>query len=339
MCCPRSDAQRTRTLDRNPEHMKRDGSCSGSGRLRPEHADGGVNAVSDEDVARLWLSRNSDVEVIGVAVPGEQGTTTTSVSVATSAGPLRLKLFTASGLVEALPDIAHREAAAMVAASRVLGHRVPEVVSVADADRAAGLPTGVLMTELTGRPSFAQIDIHQAVDVMAELHDVATSDGLPGMYRAWADLDVIPSPTWLSDQDAWRAVVGLIERGPVDYQPCLIHRDFQPANILWHGGQLSGVIDWTFGCLGPAAADIAHLSMNVALLQDESTPEQVLARYRSQRPDHQHDGWWDAVEALAVVQNPDGVAAGLRLSGVSISVNDVRSACAARITYIAVHLT
>ncbi len=56
----------------------------------------------------------------------------------------------------------------------------------------------------------------------------------------------------------------------------VIHRDFHPDNVLWSDGRISGVVDWANACLGPAAVDVAHFRVNLAVLHGPATADAVL---------------------------------------------------------------
>jgi aminoglycoside phosphotransferase (APT) family kinase protein len=64
-----------------------------------------------------------------------------------------------------------------------------------------------------------------------------------------------------------------------DYAPVLCHRDFHPGNVLWRDGRLSGVVDWTHSCVGPAAADVAHCRVNLAVLFGQDVADEFARRY------------------------------------------------------------
>jgi aminoglycoside phosphotransferase (APT) family kinase protein len=42
-----------------------------------------------------------------------------------------------------------------------------------------------------------------------------------------------------------------------------IHRDYHHGNTLWRGERLTGIVDWTTGCLGPPGIDVAHERLNL----------------------------------------------------------------------------
>jgi hypothetical protein len=75
--------------------------------------------------------------------------------------------------------------------------------------------------------------------------------------------------------------------------------------------------------------------MNIALINGAHAADHVLAHYRILRPDHVHDRWSDAVEVLAVTQNPDGVVEGMRLARTTVTIPQIYELCEARAAAIA----
>ena len=50
------------------------------------------------------------------------------------------------------------------------------------------------------------------------------------------------------------------------YEPTFLHRDFQPGNVLWQDGGVTGVVDWVETSTGPSDLDVAHCASNLATL-------------------------------------------------------------------------
>ena len=216
-------------------------------------------------VASAWLDRWADITVRAIAPSQTGGTTSSTIRVITDTGVLRLKLFDDPGLVAAMPDVAAGEAHAMGCARNVLDSLVPQVVTVAPVG-VEGLPPGVLMTELPGEPRTDASSIGPAVTALARLHESIPDERLPDLYPPWADLDHATVPSWATRPDCWHDLLRLISDGPQAEPNVFIHRDAQPANLLWVDDALTGIVDWTFACRGPASADLAHLRVNVVLV-------------------------------------------------------------------------
>ena len=95
---------------------------------------------------------------------------------------------------------------------------------------------------------------------------VPVCEAVPGFHHLSVLDDLTDPPPWTRRPDVWRRAFE-IARGPVPgYSPVLCHRDFHPGNVLWHAGRVTGVVDWTNTCRGPAACDVAHCRNNLALL-------------------------------------------------------------------------
>ena len=77
------------------------------------------------------------------------------------------------------------------------------------------------------------------------------------------------SPAWAIDPSAVAAGHrSLRRRATSESAPGLVHRDFHPGNVLWHGDPITGVIDWAETSWGPPDLDVAHTITNFALLHD-----------------------------------------------------------------------
>ncbi len=279
-------------------------------------------------VASAWLDRWADITVRAIAPSQTGGSTSSTIRVITDTGVLRLKLFDDPGLVAAMPDVAAGEAHAMGCARNVLDSLVPQVVTVAPVG-VEGLPPGVLMTELPGEPRTDASSIGPAVTALARLHESIPDERLPDLYPPWADLDHATVPSWATRPDCWHDLLRLISDGPRAEPNVFIHRDAQPANLLWVDDALTGIVDWTFACRGPASADLAHLRVNVVLVDGLEPATRILDHYVGCRPDHVQDPWWDAVELLAVAASPDRVLDALALSGIRLDRQSLYRRCQA----------
>jgi len=90
------------------------------------------------------------------------------------------------------------------------------------------------------------------------------------------DLD-LARPGWWRDAGLWDRAVRQTTTARPHGPAVFIHRDFHPGNFLWSGRALTGVVDWVNACVGPAEVDVAHLRVNLAVLEDVANADRVVA--------------------------------------------------------------
>jgi Phosphotransferase enzyme family len=85
----------------------------------------------------------------------------------------------------------------------------------------------------------------------------------------------------LSGPAAGRLAAGweLLAGGPA----VLTHDDFWSGNVVWAGGVLTGVVDWSGGAVGPAGFDVGWCRLDLYLLYDERIAGIFLDAYEAAR--------------------------------------------------------
>jgi aminoglycoside phosphotransferase (APT) family kinase protein len=115
-------------------------------------------------------------------------------------------------------------------------------------------------------------------------------------YQTWGLEGELAPPRRSTQPEVWARAIA-IARAPVPaYEPVLCHRDFHPGNVLWHHGELSGIVDWTHACTGPVAADVAHCRVNLALLFGLEVADEFASRYGPVEA----LAWFDVVDVVGM---------------------------------------
>ena len=96
----------------------------------------------------------------------------------------------------------------------------------------------------------------------------------------------------------WEAAFGILRQQAPEPATCFIHRDFQHFNLLWLRGLLTGVVDWTRSCTGPADFDVGHCRLNVAVLFGADWAERLRLAYEAEAG-RAIDPWWDLYAVTA----------------------------------------
>jgi aminoglycoside phosphotransferase (APT) family kinase protein len=192
------------------------------------------------------------------------------------------------------PGVPAREAAALdLLRARALP--TPELVAV-DPDGAAAGDPAVLMTRLPGaiewRPADLEGFLRRLAALLPAIHATPPGPGV-GPYALWLPETDAPPP-WSSRPAMWERAFATFSEPPPAGAPVFLHRDFHPGNVLWAGGEVSGVVDWPNACVGVAASDVGYCRNNLAGVLGLEAADRFLALCGID----DYDPYWDIVAAL-----------------------------------------
>jgi aminoglycoside phosphotransferase (APT) family kinase protein len=238
------------------------------------------------------------------ALAGGTSSAVHAVDVELAGGPtarLVLRRFVRADWLAAEPDLAAREAAALTIAA---GSSVPtpSLVAVDPDGDGAGDPA-VLMTRLPGvvdwNPTEVETYLRGLAEALPPIHEAVVGDGpRPPDYAPYA-VAMHRAPSWAAQPDAWLRAIEVLE-GPLPTgEKSFIHRDYHPGNVLWHGGAVSGVVDWVNASVGSPWADVGHCRCNLASEVGPAAADRFLECYRvaAGRHDDYHP-YWDIVAVI-----------------------------------------
>ena len=172
----------------------------------------------------------------------------------------------------------------------------PRVLAADPTGESARVPA-LLMTRVPGRMDLTPTDprawVRQIAGMAVRIHE---SDVDAEPYR-WKARDV-QIPPWASRPADWRAAAE-VARGPAPVHDVrFTHGDYQHFNFLWRRGRLTGVVDWTGACRGPADVDVGHCRLNLAVLYSAELAADFLAAYEADAG-RRVDPYWDIRCAIA----------------------------------------
>jgi aminoglycoside phosphotransferase (APT) family kinase protein len=103
-------------------------------------------------------------------------------------------------------------------------------------------------------PRIHQFDWHR------ELSHWDTPEPLKDNVKRWRRIyQQAPEPRWIAAAE--RVEVRLLETLPDGDPIGLFHGDYQPGNVLYNDGRLSGIIDWELAGIGSQLQDLGWLMM------------------------------------------------------------------------------
>jgi aminoglycoside phosphotransferase (APT) family kinase protein len=174
-----------------------------------------------------------------------------------------------------------------------------------DADgRECGYPAH-LMTLLPGEVDTARVDedfLGELADLLADIHTVTPTREVRA-YQSWAWEAKFQVPRWAADKGLWKDAFALLRTPPPAFQPCFIHRDFQPRNVLWSDGHVTGVVDWVEASIGPAWLDVAHCSTNIAIVHGTDVADHFGAAY-TERTGREAEPYFDVMDVVGFLPPP-----------------------------------
>jgi aminoglycoside phosphotransferase (APT) family kinase protein len=233
-----------------------------------------------------------------------------------------LRCYADSHLIERHPTLIADEVKALEAAHVVLGDLVPRPIAFDQAGTLTGQPV-LLMTYLRGEPVIHDLDPVLLVEPLVQLHSAQSVVDLAPFHH-WFDPEQFQIPDWSSSPQAWSQLIDLVStpepRSPVTF----LHRDYHPGNLLWEGGQMTGIVDWAFACHGPTGVDVAHTRCNLMMVDGSEAAERFLLAYEMKDPSYEHHPWWDAAELLTWDDEFSGLMA-FNTFGAGLDVELLRS--------------
>ncbi|MCR2806954.1 phosphotransferase family protein [Paenibacillus soyae] len=203
--------------------------------------------------------------------------------------------------LQSQPDIARQEAESLRKALLAGGGRTPALLAYDETGSQSGMPA-VLMSRLEGRVVLEPADMSLWLDGLARelalLHGIEAEDHA-WTFGAYADASKLDASRWTSIPEAWKTASAIVTGHRPAFEKRFIHRDYHPCNVLWKDGEVSGVVDWVNGCIGPAGVDVGHCRVNLALLHGVRQADEFLERYRHYAEESfAYDPYWDLVTLI-----------------------------------------
>ncbi|PYI56950.1 phosphotransferase family protein [Paenibacillus flagellatus] len=271
----------------------------------------GVGAVF-RDAVPLKGGISSAVHLVGVTSPAGED-------------DYVLRRFVNREWLRVAPDLAAHEASALrAAASGTSGVPVPTLVAFDETgeDGGDGLPS-VLMTRLPGTvvlmPPADVFDdwLRGLAEALARIHTIEPY-AHRWRYFSYNDAAAMQVPGWSPQPELWERAIAYAREPMPEYVERFIHHDYHPANVLWDGVAVSGVVDWVNACVGPAGIDVGHCRINLALLHGGDAADRFLNCYTASAGNaFVYDPYWDVLSVMNLMPDAPTVYAGWTELGVS----------------------
>jgi len=179
-----------------------------------------------------------------------------------------------------------------------------------DDGRATGTPATV-MSVLPGRVVWRPSDRERWLRRLAEMLPLIHAVPVTADLSAWAPYEPIPDlvpPPWSRHPRAWERALELYAGVAPPSDRVFLHRDYHPGNVLWSGGEVSGIVDWVGGCAGPPEGDVAHCRVNLAGAAGMDAADQFLAIWQGLTGRADYHPYFDLTAVVSMVSGTADVA-------------------------------
>jgi aminoglycoside phosphotransferase (APT) family kinase protein len=159
---------------------------------------------------------------------------------------------------------------------------VPEPIAADLESTWFGRPA-IVMSRLTGRPDVAPNDVDTWIGSLAraltELHETPL-DGAHGALTRPPRAESWRPPPGHHDSLTSRAVNAVTAHLPsLTADHVFTHGDFNPSNVLWDGGRITGVVDWSAARLDTRWSELAYCRDAVCLLLGPDVADRLADAY------------------------------------------------------------
>lgn len=198
------------------------------------------------------------------------------------------------------PDVAMREAA-MLGLVESMNAPTPRLLDCDPYGERVRVPA-LVMTDLPGRPVWEakwSRWCRQLVEVLIDIHAVeTTAQEMVRPFAAYRQNSYQP-PRWATRPKVWERVAEIFHGPGLDSTEVFIHRGFYPGNVLWHRGQVSGVVDWEAASTGSPSIDVADCRINL-FYDNEDLAHRLTSEWERATGNNFHP-WADIVTIIGLL--------------------------------------
>ncbi|MGZ4505543.1 MAG: phosphotransferase family protein [Nocardioidaceae bacterium] len=272
------------------------------------------------DTARAWVEDAWGRPVREVTALAGGWTSTMLGLTAEDGARAVVRLMTRDPWRRHAPQLLARESAVQ---TLLAGTPVPAPTSVAvDATGELAGDPAHLMTLLPGRTELLRADdelLDRLARLLADVHAVEPGPARPRDYQSWAWPEKRVVPAWATRPGPWEEAFAVLAEEPPPYDAAFLHRDFHLGNVLWHDGEVTGLVDWVETSWGPAALDVAHARTYLAMLHGGDAADRFGQAYDALRPGARTGArYWDVLDVVGYLPDPAKVVQPWRDQGLAI---------------------
>ncbi|SEJ43489.1 Phosphotransferase enzyme family protein [Bhargavaea ginsengi] len=182
----------------------------------------------------------------------------------------------------------------------------------------------LLMSQLDGFPFLQPLDFEAWIDEIAGILSNTHSARIPEIPACRRVAEPV-IPGWAFDRANWEQAARIFREEAADATSVFIHGDFEPANVLFRDGRVTGVTGWTQAGSGPAQLDVGRMRVALELIHGGNVADRFLGTYKklSKNRGFEYSRYWDLLAVYGwLEQDPGDIASHWRRFGITTLSED-----------------
>lgn len=182
----------------------------------------------------------------------------------------------------------------------------------------------LLMLQLDGFPFLQPLDFEAWIDEIAGILSNTHAARIPEIQASRRAAEPV-IPGWAFDRANWEQAARIFREEAADASSVFFHGDFEPTNVLFRDGRVSGVTGWTHAGSGPAQLDVGRMRVALELIHGGNVADRFLGTYKnlSKNRGFEYSRYWDLLAVYGwLEQDPGDIASHWRRFGITTLSED-----------------
>ncbi|KZE37141.1 hypothetical protein AV656_11200 [Bhargavaea cecembensis] len=182
----------------------------------------------------------------------------------------------------------------------------------------------LLMPQIEGFPFLQPLDFEAWTDEIAGILLTTHITQIPDMkaHRPAAEAVI---PGWAFERATWERAYRIFREERADAAPVFVHGDFEPANVLFLDGRVTGITGWGHAGSGPAQLDVGRMRVALELIHGGNVADRFLNTYKKLSKDRgfEYSRYWDLLAVYGwLEQGPGSISSHWRRFGMTTLSED-----------------
>ncbi|MFC7366271.1 MULTISPECIES: phosphotransferase [Bhargavaea] len=182
----------------------------------------------------------------------------------------------------------------------------------------------LLMAQMEGYPFLQPLDFEAWTDEIAGILTTTHTARMPEAKALRRAAEPV-IPGWAIDRAIWERAAQIFREEMAGAVPAFVHGSFEPANVLFRDGRVTGLTGWGQAGSGPAQLDVGRMRVALELIHGGNVADRFLGTYKNLSKDRsfKYSRYWDLLAVYGwLEQDPGSIASHWRRFGITTLSED-----------------